>query len=44
MTLRVYNSLSRRKEVFPMPAGSTLKMFVCGPTVYDYVHLGHART
>ncbi len=27
-----------------MPAGSTLKMFVCGPTVYDYVHLGHART
>jgi cysteinyl-tRNA synthetase len=27
-----------------MSAGSTLKMFVCGPTVYDYVHLGHART
>ena len=27
-----------------MSAGSRVKMFVCGPTVYDYVHLGHART
>ncbi|HMK82915.1 MAG TPA: cysteine--tRNA ligase, partial [Candidatus Bathyarchaeia archaeon] len=43
MTLRIYNSLSRRKEVFP-PQASKVRMFVCGPTVYDYAHLGHART
>lgn len=27
-----------------MPSGDTVKLFVCGPTVYDYLHLGHART
>ena len=43
MTLRIYNSLSRRKEVFPHQV-SEIRMFVCGPTVYDYAHLGHART
>jgi cysteinyl-tRNA synthetase len=42
--LRVYNSLTRRKEPFDMEPGSTVKFFVCGPTVYDYAHLGHART
>jgi len=42
--LRVRNSLTHRKEIFSAPAGGELKMFVCGPTVYDYVHLGHART
>ena len=44
MALKVYNSLTRRKEVFAHPPGEDVKMFVCGPTVYDYVHLGHART
>jgi len=43
MTLRIYDSLSRRKEVFPRHI-SNVRMFVCGPTVYDYAHLGHART
>lgn len=43
MKPRIYNSLSRRKEAFGSATG-TVKMFVCGPTVYDYVHLGHART
>jgi len=38
------NTLTRRKEIFSSPPGQELKMFVCGPTVYDYVHLGHART
>jgi cysteinyl-tRNA synthetase len=41
--LQVYNSLSRRKETFtPMDPGR-VRMYVCGMTVYDYCHLGHAR-
>lgn len=44
MSLKVYNSLSRRKEIFTPLTGDTVKIFVCGPTVYDYAHLGHART
>ncbi len=43
MPLRVYNSLTRRKEAFTL-LGGEVKIFVCGPTVYDYLHLGHART
>ncbi len=43
-SLNVFNSLSRQKEPFvPLEAGS-VKMYVCGVTVYDYCHLGHART
>lgn len=33
-----------RKEELPHPRGQEVKVFVCGPTVYDYAHLGHART
>jgi len=44
MPLRVYNSLSRRKEPFIVSSSGEVKIFVCGPTVYDYLHLGHART
>ncbi|HLS50373.1 MAG TPA: cysteine--tRNA ligase [Burkholderiaceae bacterium] len=41
--LQIYNSLSRRKEPFkPLKAGH-VGMYVCGMTVYDYCHLGHAR-
>jgi len=43
MPLRIFNSLTRRKETFTA-AGGEVKFFVCGPTVYDYIHLGHART
>ena len=43
MTLRIYNSLSRKKEIFPSHLPE-VRMFVCGPTVYSYAHLGHART
>ena len=43
MTLRIYNTLTRRKEDFvPLEVG-IVKMYVCGVTVYDYCHLGHAR-
>ena len=42
--LRVYNTLTRRYEVFEPITPGIVKMYVCGPTVYDYSHLGHART
>lgn len=41
--LKLYNSLSNQKEIFtPIEAGK-IQMYVCGMTVYDYCHLGHAR-
>ncbi|MTV49502.1 cysteine--tRNA ligase [Heliobacillus mobilis] len=43
MTLKVYNTLKREKETFvPLKAGK-VGMYVCGPTTYDYIHLGNAR-
>lgn len=42
--LRVFNTLTMRKDELPSPSGQKIKIFVCGPTVYDYAHLGHART
>jgi len=44
MVLKVYNTLTRSKEEFTPLHGNRVNMFVCGPTVYDYMHLGHART
>ncbi len=44
MVLRIYNTLSRKREVFKPIHGNRLNMFVCGPTTYDLSHLGHART
>ncbi|MDY0162898.1 cysteine--tRNA ligase [Desulfobotulus sp.] len=44
MSLRIYNTLSREKEVFePLETGK-VRLYVCGPTVYDYSHIGHARS
>ncbi|MEE3718696.1 cysteine--tRNA ligase [Tumidithrix elongata RA019] len=43
MTLRIYNSLTRKKEDFATLEAGKVKMYVCGVTVYDYCHLGHAR-
>ena len=41
--LKIYNSLSRDKQLFiPIQTGK-VRMYVCGMTVYDYCHLGHAR-
>lgn len=43
MSLKIYNTFTRSKEVFtPLQAGK-INMYVCGMTVYDYCHLGHAR-
>lgn len=43
MTLRLFNTLSRQKEVFTPLQDKQVKMYVCGVTVYDFCHLGHAR-
>ncbi len=44
MTLKVYNTLARKKESFKPIKGKNVNLFVCGPTVYDYSHIGHAKT
>lgn len=43
MSLKVYNSLTRQKEQFQTIHEGQVKMYVCGPTVYDYIHIGNAR-
>ena len=44
MTVQIHNTFSGHKERFePLTAG-TVRMYVCGVTVYDYCHLGHARS
>lgn len=44
MALKLYNTLTRKKEVFKPRQGRRVNLFVCGPTVYDYMHIGHAKT
>jgi len=44
MALRLYNTRTRRKEPFVPLSPAVVKMYVCGPTTYDYSHLGHARS
>ncbi|CAN5358025.1 cysteine--tRNA ligase [soil metagenome] len=41
--LRIFNSLTRRKEAFVPLVPGAVRMYVCGLTVYDFAHLGHAR-
>ncbi len=43
MTLKIYNNLTRKKEVFEPVTPGKVRMYVCGVTVYDECHLGHAR-
>jgi len=43
MAIQIYNTLTRKKEPFiPLEEGK-VKMYVCGPTVYNYIHIGNAR-
>lgn len=42
--LKIFNTISNKKEILKPPRRGRLKFFVCGPTVYDYSHIGHART
>jgi cysteinyl-tRNA synthetase len=44
MTLRVYNVLTKKKEDFIPLFPGRVNMYVCGPTVQDYTHVGHAKT
>ncbi len=41
--MQIYNSLTRKKELFKPIETNKIRMYVCGQTVYDYCHLGHAR-
>ncbi|HEX7964107.1 MAG TPA: cysteine--tRNA ligase [Gammaproteobacteria bacterium] len=41
--LEIYNSLTRRKETFKPMRDREVRMYVCGLTVYDHMHIGHAR-
>ena len=43
MSLRLYNTLTRQKEEFAPIDPANVRMYVCGPTVYDYAHIGNAR-
>ena len=43
MSLRLFNSLSRQIEVFQPLTPGQVRMYVCGMTIYDYCHVGHAR-
>src|SRR5207245_2858199 len=44
MVLRLYNTRTQKKETFAPRVPGRVKMYVCGPTTYDYSHLGHARS
>ncbi len=44
MTLRIYNTLTRTKESFETLEPEKVSMYVCGPTVYDKAHVGHAMS
>ena len=41
--LQIYNTLNRSKQVFTPLVSGQVKMYVCGMTVYDFCHIGHAR-
>jgi cysteinyl-tRNA synthetase len=43
MTLQLYNTLTRRKEAFVPGDPGRVTMYVCGPTVYSFPHIGNAR-
>jgi len=42
--MKLYNTLTQKKEEFKPLKENQVKMYVCGPTVYDHAHLGHARS
>jgi cysteinyl-tRNA synthetase len=42
--LKIYNTLTRQKDIFESITPNHVGMYVCGPTVYNYVHLGNVRT
>lgn len=43
MSIQIYNTLTRKKETFQPIEEGKVRMYVCGPTVYNYIHIGNAR-
>ncbi|WP_077623944.1 cysteine--tRNA ligase [Sediminibacillus massiliensis] len=43
MAIKLYNTLTRQKEAFETIEEGKVRMYVCGPTVYNYIHIGNAR-
>jgi cysteinyl-tRNA synthetase len=43
MPLQIYNTLTNKKDILKPMKNKQINLFVCGPTVYDYSHIGHAR-
>ena len=43
MDLTIYNSLTREKQRFEPIDEGNVRLYVCGPTVYDFAHIGNAR-
>lgn len=43
MSIKLYNTMSRQKEIFKPIEENKVSMYVCGPTVYNYIHIGNAR-
>ncbi|MFU0791299.1 cysteine--tRNA ligase [Virgibacillus proomii] len=43
MSIKIYNTITRKKEVFTPLQPGKVSMYVCGPTVYNYIHIGNAR-
>ena len=44
LAVKVYNTLTRKKEEFKPLVPGQISMYVCGPTVYNYIHIGNARS
>ena len=44
MALRFYNTLTQQLEPFAPRSGNVVRMYTCGPTVYNFVHIGNLRT
>ncbi|MCI1506738.1 MAG: class I tRNA ligase family protein, partial [Pediococcus pentosaceus] len=42
--IKIYNTMSRTKETFKPLVDHKVSMYVCGPTVYNYIHIGNARS
>ena len=41
--MKIYNTLTRKKEEFQPIEEGKVRMYVCGPTVYNFIHIGNAR-
>jgi len=44
MALQIYNTMTRKKEEFVPLKRNFVQLYTCGLTVYDFMHIGHART